>query len=65
MGPTEVLLLLILFGPPIALGVWIVRRAQSRPCPRCGYRVKRGVLTCGKCGFDFGAVGTETRGDFR
>ncbi len=44
MGPTEVLLLLaavgivilvlaVVIGTPIALGVWIVRRGQSRRVP--------------------------------
>ncbi len=62
MDPIDVLLLLValwvlalvlivVVGAPIALGVWIVRRAQSRPCLHCGYRVRRGVLACEKCGF--------------
>jgi len=29
----------------------------SRPCPRCGERVKNGVLDCPHCGFDFRTIG--------
>lgn len=36
----------------IILGViWMVTR--GRECSACGRRVRRGVTTCGSCGFDF------------
>ena len=60
-----VLVLIAVVATPIALGVRIVRRAQSRPCPNCGYSVRRGVLTCEECGFDVSTVGTSARGEFR
>ncbi len=57
VGLIEVLIQLILLGALIVLAVWIVRRVRSRPCPRCGRRVKQGVLTCEGCGYDFSTVG--------
>jgi hypothetical protein len=30
----------------------------SRPCPRCGEKVKNGILDC-SCGFDFRTVGSS------
>lgn len=62
LGLPEILIILILLGVFIALPVWIVRRLRSRPCPRCGQRVKKGVLTCQECGFDFSTVGATPRG---
>ena len=59
------LVLIVVVATPIALGVRIVRRAQSRSCPNCGYRVRQGVLTCEECGFDVSTAGTSTRGEFR
>lgn len=34
---------------------------RSRPCPRCGSRVRTGTLVCPRCEFDFRAVGAPTR----
>ena len=48
-----VIVLTALVGPLIALGVWLTRRVQRRPCPRCGYSAKQGILTCEQCGFNF------------
>lgn len=36
---------------------YVQRRADTRPCPRCGERVLIGRLDCGSCGFDFQSVG--------
>jgi transposase len=44
------------------LVVWLVRRANSRPCPRCGSLVRTGKLTCDACGFDFSTVGSPPTG---
>ena len=30
---------------------------NARPCPRCGKRVKKGLMHCPDCGFDFHTVG--------
>lgn len=32
-------------------------RAASRPCPRCGHRVRNGTMRCDTCDFDFTTVG--------
>ncbi len=38
--------------------------ANSRPCNRCGERVRNGELDCSHCGFDFRTIGaTESLGD--
>jgi len=38
----------------VILGVlWLVTRPRGRDCPACGERVRRGVMTCRSCGFDF------------
>lgn len=41
----------------VALLAWLVE-PSTRPCPRCGQRVKAGVLDCEACGFDFKTIGT-------
>lgn len=43
------------------LVIWLVidlARAGKRECPRCGRRIKRGLLSCPKCGRD---LDTEAR----
>jgi len=43
----------------IILGIlWLVTRGRS--CPACGRSVRRGLVSCGKCGHDFrsSAAGT-------
>lgn len=30
--------------------------AGTRPCPRCAIDVKKGLVTCPNCGFDFGTL---------
>jgi hypothetical protein len=60
-------LVLFLWHPALGFGAlilllllaalfWIIRPG-SRPCPRCGQRVKNGVLDCPHCGFDFRTIG--------
>lgn len=41
----------------LALLVWLMT-PSGRPCPRCGESVKKGVLDCPDCGFDFRTIGT-------
>lgn len=37
--------------------IWFMTRSKKRDCPRCGDGVKKGVLLCGSCGFDFNSLG--------
>jgi hypothetical protein len=37
--------------------VWFMSRPKGRACPRCGENVKRGVMQCRSCGFDFATMG--------
>lgn len=57
----ETAVVLILVGVPIlvALGIYLAwrRRRLSRPCPRCGERVRNGRLACSSCRFDFRTIG--------
>jgi len=39
--------------------IWFMTRPKTRPCPRCGEDVKKGVMTCTKCGFDFRQIGAQ------
>lgn len=41
--------------------IWFMTRPRTRACPRCGEDVKKGVMACGACGFDFGQLGSERR----
>jgi hypothetical protein len=61
MGPLEVIVVLILLTPVVTVG-WLIYRAfnrKSRPCPRCGNRVKNGFTICQKCDFDFMTIGAD------
>jgi hypothetical protein len=37
----------------LLLVIFLIRRANSRPCPRCGSRRRTGRMRCEACGFDF------------
>lgn len=38
----------------IILGIiWLVTNRSKRQCPQCGNDVKKGLLECKKCGYDF------------
>lgn len=37
--------------------IWFMTRPRTRDCPRCGEGVKKGVMRCQSCGFDFANVG--------
>lgn len=43
----------------LLLIIWLVRRANSRPCPRCGSQVRTGKLRCDSCSYDFSTVGSQ------
>jgi hypothetical protein len=41
----------------VILGViWMVTNKNKRTCPACGRNVKKGLLVCPNCGFDFAAA---------
>lgn len=46
----------------VALLLTVHQHSTGRPCPRCGQRVKVGVLDCPHCGFDFRTIGAQTDG---
>lgn len=37
----------------------VTRNKYTRPCPRCGTDVKKGVMQCKACGFDFRTIGSS------
>ncbi|WP_458248259.1 hypothetical protein [Streptomyces sp. MAI_2237] len=38
----------------IILGVlWLITRPHHRYCPACGNKVRKGVMRCGNCSYDF------------
>lgn len=45
------------FGFVLLSLVWLMSRPKARPCPRCGSDVKKGVLVCPSCSFDFASLG--------
>lgn len=51
------ILLIGFFGFVFLSLIWFMTRPRTRPCPRCGEDVKKGVMRCGACGFDFAALG--------
>jgi len=38
------------------LGMRGLEAVAKRPCPRCGVDVKKGIVKCPSCGFDFGTL---------
>lgn len=36
--------------------VWLMSRPRHRACPRCGNDVKKNVMLCRKCGYDFASA---------
>jgi ribosomal protein L40E len=48
----------IVFGFVLAWGeLALADRLDSRPCPRCGHRVRIGAYRCPTCGYDFAPTG--------
>jgi hypothetical protein len=64
------IILVLLFINPILAGLlmviafsyvflsWLLG-SGTRPCPRCGQGVEKGVLRCENCGFDFKTIGAQ------
>jgi len=59
-GPLELFVVLLAIALVVLAITWgwsaIDSRLNSRPCPRCGHRVRNGKLVCDECSFDFGAT---------
>jgi len=36
--------------------IWLFTRPRVRDCPRCGNDVKKGVMVCASCGFDYNSI---------
>jgi hypothetical protein len=51
------ILLIGFFGFIFFSLIWIMSRPRKRACPRCGEDIKKRVMTCQHCGFDFNTVG--------
>jgi predicted amidophosphoribosyltransferase len=62
MPPLAVILNLTSFGLAtlgliaLLVAVTLLHRAPTRPCHRCGKRVKLGTRICPVCGYDFEPV---------
>ena len=53
------LLVLIWFIGFIVVGlIWLLSRPRRRLCPVCGHHVKKGLIACQKCGYNFAAAAT-------
>jgi hypothetical protein len=54
-SPTAVgwLIIVVLLGLGGALGTVAALAKATRPCPQCGKGVKKGLVICPTCGFDF------------
>jgi hypothetical protein len=48
------------FGFVFLALIWFMTRPKTRACPRCGNDVKKGVMACRSCGFDFQTMGSGT-----
>jgi hypothetical protein len=51
------LMVLWFFGFIVLSILWFMTRPKGCDCPRCGESVKKGVMFCGDCGFDFRTLG--------
>jgi hypothetical protein len=47
------------FGFAFLSIIWFMTRPRTRECPRCGNDVKKGVMVCKACGYDFRTVGQQ------
>jgi hypothetical protein len=48
------LLIVLWFIGFVVLGlVWLMSKPKNRQCPRCGHDVKKGLMICKSCNFDF------------
>jgi hypothetical protein len=53
-----IILLIGFFGFVFLALIWFMTRPKTRPCPRCGDDVKKGIVVCRSCGFDFATIGS-------
>jgi len=54
IGPLELAIILLLLVPVVLLALG-VRAMVTRPCPRCGKRVRNGLVVCNHCQHEFAA----------
>ncbi len=47
------ILVLWALGDVILGVIWLVTRGSKRTCPQCGKDVKKGLVQCKSCGYDF------------
>ncbi len=40
----------------ILWAIGAIGQPPSRPCPRCGERVRNGIMECSNCAFDFQTI---------
>ncbi len=52
-----IILLIGFFGFVFLSLVWFMSRPKGRPCPRCGEHVKKGMMVCPSCNYDFSTIG--------
>ncbi|MFR9676383.1 hypothetical protein [Streptomyces sp. TR02-1] len=49
----SLLILLWALGDIILGVIWLITKPAKRECPACGNSVRKGVMQCRSCGFDF------------
>lgn len=55
------IILLWALGDIILGTLWLITRPHRRYCPACGNQMRRGVVQCPDCGFDFRQAQTPSR----
>jgi hypothetical protein len=53
------IILLWALGDVILGTVWLITKPRRRDCPVCGNPVRRGVMECPNCGFDFTTIAQQ------
>jgi hypothetical protein len=64
-GIGALLIVFLWVAADVILGIlWLVTKPKTRDCPACGRGIKRGVMVCKGCGFDFAqaAARSDVRG---
>jgi len=49
IGPLELLIIILLLTPVVL----VARSLMTRRCPRCGKRVRNGLVVCNHCQHEF------------